>query len=99
MIKRKDTQSATGKFARALLRDRKGTIGAILLLFFVVLAVFPGQIAPYNPAYIGFPRIASDRRRFTGSARPPRARTSTRSSSGARARRSSSPWRRGGWPP
>ena len=41
---------------RALLRDRKGTAGAILLLFFVVLAVFPGQIAPYNPAYIGFPR-------------------------------------------
>lgn len=56
MTKRKDTQSATGKFARALLRDRKGTIGAILLLFFVVLAVFPGQIAPYNPAFIGFPR-------------------------------------------
>ena len=44
------------KFVRALLRDRKGTAGAILLLLFVVLAVFPGQIAPYNPAYIGFPR-------------------------------------------
>jgi peptide/nickel transport system permease protein len=42
--------------SRLLLRDRKGTIGAVLLLFFVVLAVFPGQIAPYNPAYIGFPR-------------------------------------------
>jgi peptide/nickel transport system permease protein len=44
------------RFVRALFRDRKGTAGAILLLFFVVLAVFPGQIAPYNPAYIGFPR-------------------------------------------
>jgi oligopeptide/dipeptide ABC transporter ATP-binding protein len=44
------------KFVRALLRDRKGTIGAIMLLFFVVLAVFPGQIAPYNPTFIGFPR-------------------------------------------
>ncbi len=41
---------------RALLRDRKGTAGAILLLFFVVLASFPGQIAPYSPTYIGFPR-------------------------------------------
>jgi peptide/nickel transport system ATP-binding protein/peptide/nickel transport system permease protein len=49
-------KSSSGKFARALLRDRKGTAGAILLLFFVVLAVFPGQIAPYNPAFIGFTR-------------------------------------------
>ena len=44
------------KFVRALLRDRKGTAGAILLLLFVVLAVFPGPIAPYSPTYIGFPR-------------------------------------------
>ena len=44
------------KFVRALLRDRKGTAGAVLLLLFVVLAVFPGQIAPYDPAYIGFAR-------------------------------------------
>jgi peptide/nickel transport system permease protein len=42
------------KILRALLRNRKGTAGALLLLFFVVLAVFPGQIAPYNPTYIGF---------------------------------------------
>jgi peptide/nickel transport system ATP-binding protein/peptide/nickel transport system permease protein len=28
----------------------------VLLLLFVVLAIFPGQIAPYNPAFIGFPR-------------------------------------------
>jgi peptide/nickel transport system permease protein len=56
MTNRKDSKSAGRRFARALLRDRKGTAGAILLLLFVVLAVFPGQIAPYNPAYIGFPR-------------------------------------------
>jgi peptide/nickel transport system permease protein len=54
MIKSKDRQR--GKFVRALLRDRKGTAGVILLLLFVVLAIFPGQIAPYDPAYIGFPR-------------------------------------------
>ena len=100
MTNRKDSRSASGtrraagheasaterpsKFVRALLRDRKGTAGAILLLFFVVLAVFPGQIAPYSPTYIGFPRALGPSAR-TGSARPPRARTSTRSSSGARA--------------
>jgi len=48
--------SAASRFVRALLRDRKGTVGAILLLFFVVLAIFPGQIAPYSPTFIGFPR-------------------------------------------
>jgi peptide/nickel transport system permease protein len=47
---------ASGKFVRALLRDRKGAAGVILLLLFIVLAIFPGEIAPYNPAYIGFPR-------------------------------------------
>ena len=56
MMNRKDGRNASSRFVRALLRDRKGTAGAILLLFFVVLAVFPGQIAPYSPTYIGFPR-------------------------------------------
>jgi peptide/nickel transport system permease protein len=56
MTRRKDRNSASGRFVRALARDRKGTVGAILLLFFVVLAVFPGEIAPDNPAYLGFPR-------------------------------------------
>jgi peptide/nickel transport system permease protein len=56
MMKRTDSNSAGGRFVRALLGDRKGTAGAVLLLFFLVLAVFPGQIAPDNPAYIGFPR-------------------------------------------
>src|SRR6202451_3537694 len=35
---------------RSLLRNRKARIGAILLLFFLVLSVFPGQIAPYSPS-------------------------------------------------
>jgi peptide/nickel transport system permease protein len=43
------------KFWRALRRNRKATAGALLLLFFIVLAIFPGQIAPYNPAAIDFP--------------------------------------------
>jgi peptide/nickel transport system permease protein len=53
-------RSATGQpgrtFARALFRSRKGTAGAILLLLFVVLAIFPGEIAPYSPTYLGFAR-------------------------------------------
>ncbi len=42
------------KFWRALRHNKKATAGALLLLFFVVLAVFPGQIAPYNPTAMSF---------------------------------------------
>src|SRR5271170_6422397 len=35
---------------RSLLHNRKARIGAILVLFFLVLAVFPGAIAPYSPS-------------------------------------------------
>jgi peptide/nickel transport system permease protein len=34
---------------RAVARNRKAVVGALLLLFFFVLAIFPGQIAPYAP--------------------------------------------------
>ena len=34
---------------RAVARNRKAVVGALLLLFFFVLAIFPGQIAPYPP--------------------------------------------------
>jgi oligopeptide/dipeptide ABC transporter ATP-binding protein len=44
------------RLGRALRRSRKGTAGAAMLLFFVVLAIFPGEIAPYSPTFIGFPR-------------------------------------------
>ena len=42
------------KLWRALRHNRKATVGALLLLFFVVLAVFPGEIAPYSPTTITF---------------------------------------------
>lgn len=42
------------KFWLALRHNRKALAGALLLLFFVVLAVFPGQIAPYNPTSMTF---------------------------------------------
>jgi oligopeptide/dipeptide ABC transporter ATP-binding protein len=54
--RRRATRLAKAKFWRALRRNRKATIGALLMLFFVVLAVFPGRIAPYNPANISFPQ-------------------------------------------
>ena len=38
-----------GDVWRAVLRNKKALIGAGLLTFFLVLAIFPGQIAPYSP--------------------------------------------------
>ncbi|MGA8680991.1 MAG: dipeptide ABC transporter ATP-binding protein [Acidimicrobiales bacterium] len=35
---------------RGLLHNRKAMVGSILLLLFLVLAIFPGRIAPYNPS-------------------------------------------------
>ena len=37
-----------GDLWRAISRNRKALAGVLLLLLFVVLAIFPGQIAPYN---------------------------------------------------
>lgn len=36
------------KFWRAVRHNRKATAGVLLLLFFLVLAIFPGEIAPYS---------------------------------------------------
>jgi peptide/nickel transport system permease protein len=43
-----------GKLWRAIRHNPKALAGALLLLFFVVLAVFPGLIAPYNPTAMTF---------------------------------------------
>jgi peptide/nickel transport system permease protein len=37
-----------GNLFRAVRHNHKATAGAVLLLLFIVLAVFPGQIAPYS---------------------------------------------------
>jgi peptide/nickel transport system permease protein len=42
------------KLGRALRHNRKAAIGALLLLFFIVVAIFPGQIAPDSPTNISF---------------------------------------------
>jgi peptide/nickel transport system permease protein len=44
-----------GDLWRAIRRNRKAVAGVLLLLVFVVLSIFPGQIAPYNPRAEIFP--------------------------------------------
>jgi oligopeptide/dipeptide ABC transporter ATP-binding protein len=39
-----------GDLWRAIRRNRKAVVGCLLLLVFVVVAIFPGQIAPDNPS-------------------------------------------------
>ena len=41
-------QGRLGDIWRAISRNRKALVGVLLMLVFVVLAIFPGQIAPYN---------------------------------------------------
>ncbi len=43
-------QGRWGDVWRAISRNRKAVAGVLLLLVFVVLAIFPGQIAPDDPA-------------------------------------------------
>ena len=44
-----------GDLWRAVGRSKKAVVGVLILLFFTVLAVFPGQIAPYSPTAKIFP--------------------------------------------
>ena len=48
-------QSRWGDLWRAVTHSKKAVAGAILLLVFVVVAIFPGQIAPYDPSAQIFP--------------------------------------------
>jgi oligopeptide/dipeptide ABC transporter ATP-binding protein len=51
----------------AVLRNRKAMVGLFMLLFFVVLATFPGQIAPYNPQATDFlPGLGPSRAHWFG---------------------------------
>jgi peptide/nickel transport system permease protein len=40
---------------RAISRNRKAVAGVLLMVVFVVVAIFPGQIAPYSPTDENFP--------------------------------------------
>jgi oligopeptide/dipeptide ABC transporter ATP-binding protein len=47
--------------------NRKAVVGVLLMLVFVVLAIFPGQIAPYNPsAEIFTPALGVSRQHLLG---------------------------------
>jgi peptide/nickel transport system permease protein len=43
------TTGTPRRFIRVVLRNRKATIGALILLVMCFVAAFPGLIAPYNP--------------------------------------------------
>ena len=52
---------------RAISRNRKAVAGALLLLVFIVLAIFPGQIAPYDgQAEIFTPALGPSRQHLLG---------------------------------
>ena len=44
-----------GDVWRAIRRSRKAVVGVVLMLVFVVVSIFPGQIAPYDPRAKIFP--------------------------------------------
>ena len=48
-LSRQGASRRGGNVWRGLLHNRKAVAGLLLLLFFLVLAVFPGQLAPYSP--------------------------------------------------
>jgi peptide/nickel transport system permease protein len=48
-------QGRLGDVWRAIRRSRKAVVGVVLMLVFVVVSIFPGQIAPYDPTAKKFP--------------------------------------------
>jgi peptide/nickel transport system permease protein len=44
-----------GDLWRAISRNRKAVVGVVLMLVFIVVSIFPGQIAPYDPRAKEFP--------------------------------------------
>src|SRR6059036_2454541 len=60
-------QGRWGDIWRAISRNRKAVVGVLLLLVFVVLSIFPGQIAPYDPsAEIFTPALGPSRQHLLG---------------------------------
>jgi oligopeptide/dipeptide ABC transporter ATP-binding protein len=56
-----------GDLWRAISRNKKALAGVLLFLVFLVLAIFPGQIAPYSPtAEIFTPALGASRHHLLG---------------------------------
>src|SRR6059058_1691296 len=56
-----------GDIWRAISRNRKALVGVLVMLLFVVLAIFPGQIAPYDgQAEIFTPALGPSRHHLLG---------------------------------
>ena len=59
--------SRWGDIWRAISRNRKALVGVLIMLVFVVLAIFPGQIAPYDgQAQIFLPALPPSRHHLLG---------------------------------
>jgi peptide/nickel transport system permease protein len=54
-IQAAETKRPPGRFLRVVRRNRKATVGAVILLVMVFVAAFPGLIAPYSPTAPIFP--------------------------------------------
>jgi peptide/nickel transport system permease protein len=55
------------RFLRAVLRNRKATAGALILLLMVFVAAFPGLIAPYDPqALVAAPDLGPSSKHLLG---------------------------------
>jgi peptide/nickel transport system permease protein len=50
------SERAAGRIWRAVRSNKKAACGAVILLIFLILAIFPGQIAPYSPLDNNFGR-------------------------------------------
>jgi peptide/nickel transport system permease protein len=50
------SERAAGRIWRAIRSNKKAASGAVIMLIFLVLAIFPGQIAPYSPLDDNFGR-------------------------------------------
>jgi oligopeptide/dipeptide ABC transporter ATP-binding protein len=60
-------QGRLGDLWRAVSRSKKAVAGVLLLLFFTVLSLIPGQIAPYSPtAKIFLPELPPSRQHWLG---------------------------------
>ena len=61
-------ESPSARAWRRLLRRKSAGFGLVVIVLFVLIAVFAPVLTPYDPAQQGWPRSASRRRCCTGSA-------------------------------
>lgn len=69
-IPRSASRIVVPDWIRSILRNRKATLGTAILLFFVFVAIFADQIAPYQPnRMVGRPHVAPSAEHLSGTTR------------------------------